>query len=228
MCDEEYSYETRMKNETTKAFKYFNTYLHLGPNRSMSKVRHKHNDDISMAQLKKYSRKYHWVKRAEQKDKADIEYENEKLEEEQKQYFEKRIEQLNQYHQATDAVLGRLMVDLGLIPNPDTGELEPNNRVSSTSVANSIQNLSNANAITSKLALRFLGLPEQVQDKQEVHVDAEVTKNYGEEVAERYAEFTEAIMDNKFIEKQLGIISEMVEKEEKDEKTMKEEKTDEK
>ena len=105
------------------------------------------------------------------------------------------------------------MIDLGLIPNPKTNQYEPNNRVNSTTVANSIQNLSNANAVTSKLALRFLGLPEMIQDTQEVVVDADVNTHRDEDTTKRYAEFTEAIMDKKFIDKQLDIISEMVKKE---------------
>lgn len=212
----EYSYKERMKNETVKAFAYFNTYLDLGPNRSMTKVREKHNNDISLIQLKKYSTKYHWVKRAEQKDLDDIELKKQQVEKEQEMYFEKRMEQLDQYHQATDAVLGQLMVDLGLIPNPKTKEFEPNDRVNSTTVANSIQSLTNANAVTTKLALRFLGLPEQVNDTQEVEVKADVTTDYSEELSKKYAEFNEAIMDNKFIEKQLGLIDKMIENKDKE------------
>ena len=211
--NEELDYKERMKNETVKAFRYFNTYLNLGPNRSLNKVRDKHNQDISIQQLKNYSKKYCWVKRASLKDEDDIQIEKEALEEEQKRYFEHRLEQLDQYHQATDAVLGQLMVDLGLIPNPKTHEFEPNDRVNSTSVANSIQNLSNANATTTKLALRFLGVPEQVNDKQEVKLEADVTQINTDELNKRYVEFNEAIMDKKFIDKQLYIINEMIKKE---------------
>lgn len=211
--DENSNYKERIKNETVKAFAYFNTYLNLGPNRSLTKVRDAHNNDISLMQLKNYSKKYHWVARANQKDMDDINYQKEKLKEEQDAYFDKRLGQLDQYHQATDAVLGQLMVDLGLIPNPKTNEFEPNEKVNSTTVANSIQSLTNANAVTSKLALRFLGLPEQVNDTQEVEVKADVKTDYSEELNKKYAEFTEAIMDNDFIDKQLGLIDKMVEKE---------------
>ncbi len=211
--DDKKNYHEKIKNETTKAFTYFNTYLNLGPNRSMSKVREQHNNDISLIQLKNYSKKYHWVSRAEQKDLDDIKLQKEKLKEEQDRYFEKRIEQLDQYHQATDAVLGQLMVDLGLIPNPKTKEFEPNDRVNSTTVANSIQSLTNANAVTTKLALRFLGLPEQVNDTQEVELKADVKTDYGEELSKKYAELNEAIMDKNFIDKQLQLIDKMVEKE---------------
>lgn len=212
--DEELNYHERIKNETVKAFTYFNTYLELGPNRSLSKVREEHNNDVSLAQLKNYSSKYHWVKRAERKDEDDILRKKEELEKEQKEYFDKRLEQLDQYHQATDAVLGQLMVDLGLIPNPKTKQFEPNDRVNSTTVANSIQSLTNANAVTSKLALRFLGLPEQVQDKQEVELKADVETNYSDELNERYVEFNEAIMNTNFINKQLELIDKMIEKKE--------------
>lgn len=210
---ETYPYDERIKNETVKAFAYFNTYLTLGPNRSLTKVREKHNNDISLNQLKKYSSKYHWVERANKKDEDNIQIEKEQLEKEQKEYFEKRIEQINQYHQATDAVLGQLMVDLGLIPNPKTGEFEPNDKVNSTTVANSLQSLTNANAATTKLALRFLGLPEQVTDTQEIKMEAEVSNSYDEELTKKYAEFNEAIMDNSFINKQLTLIDEMIKKE---------------
>lgn len=211
--DERENYQEKIKNETTKAFTYFNTYLNLGPNRSIPKVREKHNNDISLNQLKVYSSKYHWVSRANKKDEDDLIIQKEKLKEEQDRYFDKRLEQLDQYHQATDAVLGQLMVDLGLIPNPKTKEFEPNENVSSTTVANSIQSLTNANAVTTKLALRFLGLPEQVNDTQEVEVKAEVETNYNEELNQRYAEFSEAIMDSDFINKQLKLIDKMIDKE---------------
>ncbi len=211
--EENYSWNERAKNETQKAFTYFNTYLQLGPNRSLTKTREAHNNDISLQQLKTYSSKYHWVDRATQKDEYDLYIKNKKLQEEQDQYFEKRIEQLSQYHQATDAVLGQLMIDLGLVKNPKTGDYTPNQRVNSTTVANSIKNLADANSVTTKLALRFLGLPEVVQDTQEIVVDADVTTRPDEDTAKRYAEFTEAIMDSKFIDKQLGIIQEMVDKE---------------
>ena len=211
--DENSNYKERIKNETVKAFTYFNTYLNLGPNRSLTKVRDAHDNDISLMQLKNYSKKYHWVARANQKDLDDINVQKEKLKEEQDAYFNKRLEQLDQYHQATDAVLGQLMVDLGLIPNPKTKEFEPNDRVNSTTVANSIQSLTNANSVTTKLALRFLGLPEQVNDTQEVEVKADVKTDYSEELSKKYAEFSEAIMDKDFIEKQLGLIDKMVEKE---------------
>lgn len=211
--EENYSWSERMKNETQKAFTYFNTYLQLGPNRSLTKTRAAHDNDISIQQLKTYSSKYHWVDRAAQKDEYDLYIKNEKLKEEQDHYFEKRIQQLDQYHQATDAVLGQLMIDLGLIKNPKTNDFTPNQRVNSTTVANSIKNLADANSVTTKLALRFLGLPEVVQDTQEVILDADVTTKPDEDTVKRYAEFTEAIMDKDFISKQLGIIEEMVEKE---------------
>lgn len=209
---DEYNYDERIKNETVKAFAYFNTYLELGPNRSLSKVREKHGDDISLNQLKNYSKKYHWVARANKKDEDDVILQKEKLKEEQDKYFDKRMEQLDQYHQATDAVLGQLMVDLGLIPNPKTKEYEPNERVNSTTVANSIQSLTNANAVTTKLALRFLGLPEQVNDTQAVEVKADVSTDYNEELNKRYAEFSESIMDPEFINKQLNLIDKMINK----------------
>lgn len=209
--NEEHSWETRLKNETQKAFTYFNTYVNLGPNRSLNKTRAEHNNDISLIQLKTYSSKYDWVKRASEKDKYDVEQQNKLLKEEQDAYFEKRREQLDQYHQATDAVLGQLMVDLGLIPNPKTKEYEPKENISSTSVANSIQNLSNANAVTTKLALRFLGLPENIHDTQEIELNAEVQTGISiEDMNERYVEFTEAIMDSKFIDKQLKLIDKMI------------------
>lgn len=216
MTDEDnsgkHSWETRLKNETQKAFTYFNTYLNLGPNRSLNKTRMEHNNDISLTQLKKYSTKYHWVDRASERDEYELYKKNQLLKEEQEAYFEKRRHQLDQYHQATDAVLGQLMVDLGLVPNPKTEEYEPKENVSSTTVANSIQSLTNANAVTSKLALRFLGLPESIHDTQAIDLNADVkTEISSEEVEERYAEFSESIMNPKFIEKQLEIIDRMKE-----------------
>lgn len=209
--DETKPWATRLKNESQKAFTYFNTYVNLGPNRSLSKTRAEHNNDISLNQLKKYSSKYKWVERASQKDEYDVSQKNKFLKEEQEEYFEKRRHQLDQYHQATDAVLGQLMVDLGLIPNPQTNEYEPKDHVSSTTVANSIQNLSNANAITTKLALRFLGLPETINATQEIDLNADVQTDLNtQEIKERYAEFNEAIMDSKFIEKQLNIVNDMI------------------
>ncbi|RAP49293.1 MAG: hypothetical protein BZ138_07890 [Methanosphaera sp. rholeuAM270] len=206
---EDNSWEVREKNETAKAFSYFNTYLNLGTNRSLSKVRSAHNNDISLNQLKTYSSKYNWVSRAKEKDLYDIQVENEKLKEEQEKYFEERTKQIKQYHQATDAILAKLMIDIGLIPNPKTNEFEPNDKITSTSVANSIRSICDANTVNTRLALRFLGLPETVNDTQQISIEGELDTN---SVEKKYIEFNEAIMSDSFVKKQLDLIDIMMEK----------------
>lgn len=204
------SWEEKEKNETSKAFSYFNTYLNLGNNRSLTKVREAHNNDISLSQLKKYSSKYRWVERAKDKDDYEIEKERELFEKEKEEYFKERTKQIKQYHQATDAILAKLMIDIGLIPDPKTGEIQPIEGITSTSVANSIRSICDANIVNTKLALRFLGLPEVVNDKQEIAVEGELNS---QTIEEKYAEFNEAIMSDSFIEKQINMIDKMIEKE---------------
>lgn len=173
----ENSWEYRLPHESIKAFTYFNTYLHLGLNRSLAKVRKAHNNDISLPQLRMYSSKYHWVQRSNEKDEYDLKIKNQRLKEEQEEYFKSRQNALEQYNKANDAVLAELLIDLGLLTNPSTGEKKRNKKVSSVSVANSLKNLTDANVNNTKLALRYLGLPETIKDTSKVEMDANIDSN---------------------------------------------------
>ena len=164
----EHIWEYRYPHESTKAFDLFAKYLKLGTGRSLTKLKAEYGIDISLRQLKEYSRKYDWVSRAEAKDDYDIQKQMHQQEKEKEQYFQKRLERINQYHDATDAVLQTLLIDLGLIPNPETKRLEKNESIKSTSVASSLKNLTDANVNNTKLALRFLGLPETIKDTKNI------------------------------------------------------------
>lgn len=165
----------RYPRESTKSFNYFTTYLNLGEGRSLSQVREKHKNNISLRQLKEYSRKYKWVKRAEAKDEYEIQKKIKAFEKEKEEYFQKRLDRIKKYHDATDAVLQTLLIDLGLTENPKTKKYEKKEYLQSTSVANSLKNLSDANVNNTKLALRFLGLPETIKDVQEISMDSRNT-----------------------------------------------------
>jgi len=181
MMTEKDSWEYRLPHESVKAFKYFNTYLDLGIHRSLVKVRETHNNDISLSQLKVYSKKYKWVKRAEEYEEHLIKLKNQKLREEQEAYFKNRRKILKQYDKVNDRVMEELMIDLGLLKDPQTGEIKKNKRITSTSVANSLKNLSDANINNAKLSLRLMGLPETIKDNTQVklegNLDTENTNN---------------------------------------------------
>lgn len=199
----EHIWEYRYPHESTKSFTYFITYLNMGESRSLQKVREKHNNNISLRQLKEYSRKYDWVKRVEAKDEYDIQRKIDEFEKEKEEYFKKRLDRIKKYHDATDAVLQSLLIDLGLIPNPETKRLEKNKHVQSTSVANSLKNLSDANVNNTKLALRFLGLPETIKDTQEINLDSNNTLSAN-------VNLQKTLEDQEFMEEELKFMKKLI------------------
>lgn len=199
----EHIWEYRYPHESTKSFTYFITYLNMGESRSLQKVREKHNNNISLRQLKEYSRKYKWVKRAEAKDEYDIQKRIKEHEKEKEEYFKKRLDRIKKYHDATDAVLQSLLIDLGLIENPETKQYEKNKYVQSTSVANSLKNLSDANVNNTKLALRFLGLPETIKDTQEINLDSNNTLSAN-------VNLQKTLEDQEFMEEELKFMKKLI------------------
>lgn len=199
----EHIWEYRYPHESTKSFTYFITYLNMGESRSLQKVREKHNNNISLRQLKEYSRKYDWVKRVEAKDEYDIQRKIDEFEKEKEEYFKNRLDRIKKYHDATDAVLQSLLIDLGLIPNPETKRLEKNKYVQSTSVANSLKNLSDANVNNTKLALRFLGLPETIKDTQEINLDSNNTLSAN-------VNLQKTLEDQEFMEEELKFMKKLI------------------
>ena len=206
----ENSWEYRLPHESIKAFAYFNTYLQLGLNRSLAKVRKTHNNDISLPQLNTYSSKYHWVQRANEKDEYDLKLKNQRLKKEQEEYFKSRQNALKQYDKANDAVLVELLIDLGLLINPSTGEKKRNKKVSSVSVANSLKNLTDANVNNTKLALRYLGLPETIRDTQDITVDGNL--NTENKTIQTNTVYNVDKTSKEFFEKQLEYIDKMIQK----------------
>lgn len=84
----------RQKGERTKAFYLFTLYRDMGPLRSLDKVSHELTESepnsIGLQQLKKYSTRCEWVKRAEGYDIY--------LEEIQRKQREKDILEMNERH----------------------------------------------------------------------------------------------------------------------------------
>ena len=199
----EHIWEYRYPRESTKSFTYFITYLNMGESRSLQKVREKHNNNISLRQLKEYSRKYDWVKRVEAKDEYDIQRKIDEFEKEKEEYFKNRLDRIKKYHDATDAVLQSLLIDLGLIENPETKQYEKNKYVQSTSVANSLKNLSDANVNNTKLALRFLGLPETIKDTQEINLDSNNTISAN-------VNLQKTLEDQEFMEEELKFMKKLI------------------
>lgn len=199
----EHIWEYRYPRESTKSFTYFITYLNMGESRSLQKVREKHNNNISLRQLKEYSRKYDWVKRVEAKDEYDIQKRIKEHEKEKEEYFKNRLDRIKKYHDATDAVLQSLLIDLGLIKNPETKQYEKNKYVQSTSVANSLKNLSDANVNNTKLALRFLGLPETIKDTQEINLDSNNTLSAN-------VNLQKTLEDQEFMEEELKFMKKLI------------------
>lgn len=199
----EHIWEYRYPRESTKSFTYFITYLNMGEGRSLQKVREKHNNNISLRQLKEYSRKYDWVKRVEAKDEYDIQRKIDEFEKEKEEYFKTRLDRIKKYHDATDAVLQSLLIDLGLMENPKTKKYEKKEYIQSTSVANSLKNLSDANVNNTKLALRFLGLPETIRDVQEISMDSKNTITADVNVQK-------TLEDQQFMEEELKFMKKLV------------------
>lgn len=192
----------RYPRESTKSFTYFMTYLNMGESRSLKKVKEKHKN-ISLRQLKEYSRKYDWVKRVEAKDEYDLQKKLNAFEKEKEEYFKTRLDRIKKYHDATDAVLQSLLIDLGLMENPKTKKYEKKEYIQSTSVANSLKNLSDANVNNTKLALRFLGLPETIKDTQEINLDSNNTLSADINVQK-------TLEDQQFMEEELKFMKKLI------------------
>lgn len=198
----EHIWEYRYPHESTKSFTYFMTYLNMGESRSLKKVKEKHKN-ISLRQLKEYSRKYDWVKRVEAKDEYDLQKKLNAFEKEKEEYFKTRLDRIKKYHDATDAVLQSLLIDLGLMENPKTKKYEKKEYIQSTSVANSLKNLSDANVNNTKLALRFLGLPETIKDTQEINLDSNNTLSADINVQK-------TLEDQQFMEEELKFMKKLI------------------
>ena len=192
----EHIWEYRYPRESTKSSTYFITYLNMGESRSLQKVREKHGNNISLRQLKEYSRKYDWVKRVEAKDEYDIQRKIDEFEKEKEEYFKNRLDRIKKYHDA-------LLIDLGLMENPQTKQYEKKEYVQSTSVANSLKNLSDANVNNTKLALRFLGLPETIKDTQEINLDSNNTLSANVNIQK-------TLEDQEFMEEELKFMKKLI------------------
>lgn len=189
-------------------------YCFQGVGRSLDNTRQlledKHGISVSQRTLKRYSSKYHWVERANKYDEYQsyqLQKENEK---EQVEYFNKRKTMLEAYHTATDATLNELMIDLGIIENKETGRIEKNKYIKTTSVANSLSKLCEANLINTRLGLRLLGLPETIRDTQDITVDGNL--NTENKTIQTNTVYNVDKTSKEFFEKQLEYIDKMIQK----------------
>ena len=177
----------------------------------------KHGIGVSQRTLKRYSSKYHWVERANKYDEYQAYQLQKEHEKEQVEYFNKRKKMLEAYHTATDATLNELMIDLGIIKNKETGRIEKNKSIKTTSVANSLSKLCEANLINTRLGLRLLGLPETIRDTQDITVDGNL--NTENKTIQTNTVYNVDKTSKEFFEKQLEYIDKMIQKSEKNKAT---------
>ena len=196
-------------------------YCFQGVGRSLDNTRQlledKHGIGVSQRTLKRYSSKYHWVERANKYDEYQTYQLQKEHEKEQVEYFNKRKKMLEAYHTATDATLNELMIDLGIIKNKETGRIEKNKSIKTTSVANSLSKLCEANLTNTRLGLRLLGLPETIRDTQDITVDGNL--NTENKTIQTNTVYNVDKTSKEFFEKQLEYIDKMIQKSEKNNAT---------
>ena len=189
-------------------------YCFQGVDRTLIKTRQlledKHAMSVPMQTLKQYSSKYHWVERVNKYDEYQAYQLQKEHEKEQVEYFNKRKKMLEAYHTATDATLNELMIDLGIIKNKETGRIEKNKSIKTTSVANSLSKLCEANLINTRLGLRLLGLPETIRDTQDITVDGNL--NTENKTIQTNTVYNVDKTSKEFFEKQLEYIDKMIQK----------------
>lgn len=189
-------------------------YCFQGVERSLDKTRQlldaKHGMSVSRQTLRRYSSKYHWVERVNKYDDYQTYQLQKEHEKEQVEYFNKRKKMLEAYHTATDATLNELMIDLGIIKNKETGRIEKNKYIKTTSVANSLSKLCEANLTNTRLGLRLLGLPETIRDTQDITVDGNL--NTENKTIQTNTVYNVDKTSKEFFEKQLEYIDKMIQK----------------
>ena len=189
-------------------------YCFQGVGRSLDNTRQlledKHGIGVSQRTLARYSSKYCWVERANKYDEYQAYQLQKEHEKEQVEYFNKRKKMLDAYHTATDATLNELMVDLGLVENKETGRIEKNKYIKTTSVANSLSKLCEANLTNTRLGLRLLGLPETIRDTQDITVDGNL--NTENKTIQTNTVYNVEKTSKEVFEKQLEYIDKMIQK----------------
>ena len=203
-------------------------YCFQGVDRSLDNTRHlledKHDICVSRQLLALYSGKYHWVERANKYDEYQAYQLQKEHEKEQVEYFNKRKKMLDAYHTATDATLNELMIDLGIIKNKETGRIEKNKYIKTTSVANSLSKLCEANLTNTRLGLRLLGLPETIRDTQDITVDGKL--NTENKTVQTNTVYNVDKTSKEFFEKQLEYIDKMIQKSEENTATQNNQRND--
>ena len=203
-------------------------YCFQGVDRTLIKTRQlledKHGISVSRQTLRRYSSKYHWVERVNKYDEYQAYQLQKEHEKEQVEYFNKRKKMLEAYHTATDATLNELMIDLGIIKNKETGRIEKNKSIKTTSVANSLSKLCEANLINTRLGLRLLGLPETIRDPQDITVDGNL--NTENKTIQTNTVYNVDKTSKEFFEKQLEYIDKMIQKSEKNNATQNNQRND--
>ena len=179
---------------------------------------------VPMQTLKQYSSKYHWVERVNKYDEYQAYQLQKEHEKEQVEYFNKRKKMLEAYHTATNASLNELMIDLGIIKNKETGRIEKNKSIKTTSVANSLSKWCEANLINTRLGLRLLCLPETIRDTQDITVDGNL--NTENKTIQTNTVYNVDKTSKEFFEKQLEYIDKMIQKSEKNKATQNNQRND--
>lgn len=148
--EEELPWKTKMKNERPKSFKYFITYRDLGEKRTLEKVRKKHDNDISLSMLRKYSVKYHWRDRIDAKQDFENCERQKRLDKEKEEFYKESRETMKRYQKVSDYVVDALYEKAKRSP----GEI--------TRIANSLRNVGEFKNNISRLQMRVIGDPETI------------------------------------------------------------------
>ena len=184
-----YEWDKKCPHESDKAYGYALTFFELGYNRTVSKVRKEHNNDISYSKLVEYSHKYFWEERANNYDSYRNEKRTEMLKEESDEYFKKRREAFNSYDEIIDTIMAELTRQIL------DGEVEI------TDAGQTIQTLTNSIVALDKFHLRLLNEPAELTDivktQQEVTVnDVETPDILSDDFMENELEVLKKIVDN--------------------------------
>lgn len=210
-------WEDKLPNEREKAFSYFTTYRDLGVNRSISRVREKHKNNITKRQLGNYSVKYKWQDRVEAFDEYNrLENEKQKqkiafkhaveLEEKQEKVLKTMQQDTFDFSQVIKAAIQKIAIDTGLIPNPKTGKIDINPQIKPTSAFNTLSNLLMASNSNQKSMLRAFEMPETINDNQNLNLEADIVSesNITEDI------FNFDITSNEFMERELEYMKKLM------------------
>lgn len=157
--DYNYPYTVDGKRESLKSYSYFKKFLE-GDYTSLTALAHEVN--ISPKHLYNLSAKYNWVERREQYKQDLFLKEQEEKEKLQKELLE------DLYTVGYSALRGdfelkkKAFIKAGVIPDPETGEFNPDESIKLSTLINASSNLSTAMKMDMEIALRGAGLPSNI------------------------------------------------------------------